>query len=151
MLKKQKKRSCTKQYPGQSWKTPSVQTLWSSQAFGTGWGFLPPGPREPHGDPWLPGPQPWWVGGQDRSLTFLGLAAEVELGLLRRHDEQQDGHKDGHGGIGGVPGQGKHIGLARLGCSDSHATNLFCVWILLCEEAGSSEKENWYSRTSLVV
>lgn len=47
------------------------------------------------------------MGDQDRRLTFLSLAAEVELGLLRRHNEQQDGHKDGHGGVGGIPRWGR--------------------------------------------
>lgn len=36
-------------------------------------------------------------------LTLLRLATEVELGPLRRHYEQQGGHKGGHGGVRCVP------------------------------------------------
>lgn len=55
-----------------------------------------------------------------RRLTFLSLAAEVELGLLGRYNEKQDGHKDGHCGVSDITTRGS----TGKELSDRHTTNL---------------------------
>lgn len=81
MLSKQKKRSCTKQYPGKSWKTP-LPRLCNSEArpLLQGEVFSLLGPENLMETLCCQGPSPDEWEARTGILTFLSLAAEVELG-----------------------------------------------------------------------